>query len=160
MDSQMDTKPSNIRIDRKTGHVRLDSPIMNYDFRKRALEFAANMFVPYRLTPGIRDFLGISHVKGSFLSVLHEAYQQYVESQEIVVFYSFSGYLDFISAAQCGLVKENSLSKIKTCTQTYIQELRERLGSMSMQQILSSFIMRSIDCKNRVPMKTTWCMWL
>ena len=118
------------------------------------------MFVPYRLTPGITDFLGISHVKGSFLSVLDEAYHQYIESQDIVVFYSFSGYLDFISAAQCGLVKENSLSKIKTCTQMYIQELRQDLGSMSMQQVLSSYIMRSMDCKNRVKMETTWCMWL
>ena len=160
MDSQMDTKPSNIRIDRKTGRVRLDSPIMNYDFSSRALGFASNMSVPYRLTPGITDFLGISHVKGSFLSVLHEAYHQYVESQDIAVFYSFSGYLDCISAAQCGLVKENSLSKIKTSMQTYIQELRQELGSKSMQQVLSSFIMRSMDCRNRGSMKTTWCMWL
>lgn len=160
MDSQTDTKPSNIRIDWKTGHVRLDSPIMNYDFSNRALEFASNISVPYRLTPGITDFLGISHVKGSFLSVLHAAYHQYVDTQDIMVFYSFSGYLDFVSSAQCGLVEESSLSKIKTCTQTHIQELRQGVESASMQQVLSSFIMRSIDCKNRGSMKTTWCMWL
>ena len=160
MGSQMDAKPSNIRIDRKTGRVRLDSPIMNYDFSSKALGFASNMLVPYRLTPGITDFLGISHVKGSFLSVLHAVYRQYIESQDFTIFFSFAGYLDFISAARCNLVKENSLSKIKTCTQTYIQQLKQKSASLSLQQVLSSFLTQSIDCKNRASMETTWCMWL
>lgn len=158
--SQMDSKPHNIRLNRKTGQVRLDVPIMNYDFSRKQLEFATNMHVPYRLTPGITDFLGVSHVKGSFLSVLQTVYRQYVESKDISIFHTFAGYSDFICAAKYDLVKEKSLKNVKTCTQMYLQQLKSELSSSSLQAVLSSFIDRSMDCKQRALMEATWCMWL
>lgn len=160
MGSQMDTTPSNIRIDRRTGQIRLDVPIMNYDFSSRDLEFAPTSFVPYRLTPGLVDFLGVSHIKGSLLSVLQAAYGQYVESQDIAGFSSFAGYLDFISATEFGLLQEKAPKSAKICTQVYLQQLKKGLQSSSLQQVLSLFIARSIDAKNRASMETTWCMWL
>lgn len=160
IDSCIDCKPDTINIDMRSGMVRVDIPIMNYVFNDGCASYQPNIQVPYRLTPGITDFLGLTHLKGSFYCMLEAIYRRIETGTILSTFSTFSKHIDFMCAAHFDLVSNDFVATPPLLEQCYMEQLNISIKIARDYSILDSFIEQSMDCVNRISMGNSWCLWL